>query len=444
MAAKKTPVKTPAKTPAKKPAKAAGKTPKPPEKTAVKGAAKKAAGAKEAPAASRKDRIDSLIQSTNKKLGYEALSRASDYESSYLLRRPTGITSLDIELIGGFPASAPMVLSGPDGVGKDALLWTTAAEIQRIYGDDFAMAIYFTEFKADKMFMKNICGLQIAFSEEELAELDIIRKKNGLAPLDEEGKEYYRHQIGEIVICDSTTADKGLDFIMSAVDSNAFQLCIVNSIGFLQTEVKEDQESLEDFAQQSNEAVLLSKFAPRLALHLNRKDEAGERNETTVVLVGQVRAVREQKRGRPGVPTPDKAKYQSGAGAWALKHGKALELVLHKGSQHYDEPTKTYTGRKIQWEFSKGKLGMHEGVRGEFDYFYGIGFDRIGDLVGCCVRLGVIEVAGSWYSYTDADETKSFAVQGADKVRKQINNLGLYDVLREKCLRAANISYRWR
>lgn len=450
MAAKKTAAKTAAKTTGTKmPArakKAAGKSPPKTKKAAGKKAAAPGKKADKKPM-TRAERIDALIAGTNSKLGHKAVHRASDYESSYLLRRPTGITSLDIALAGGIPASAPIVIVGPDGVGKDALLWRIAAETQRIYGDDFGMAIYLTEFKADKRFMKDLCGLKIAFTPEELDEIDRARFKNGIHPLTEAEREHYLEQVGNIVLCDSLTAEHGLDFIMDSIDTNAFQMVIVNSIGFLQTEAKEGTESLAEFAQQSNEAILISKFTPRCALHLNRLDEHDDRNETSVVLVNQVRAKREQTRGRPGVPTPEKSKYTSASNAHALKHGKALEIMLHKGKKHFNDSTRppTLIGRSVDWEFTKGKLGTHDGITGTVDYFYDTGFDVYGDLAKCAVQYGVITQEGSWYTYLDEKRPEdNFKVQGSDNVRQYIVKFDLFDKIREKCFRAAGVVYRWR
>jgi hypothetical protein len=101
-------------------------------------AAKKKAPAKKAPPpeqtqAGRSRAVDKLfdkLQSEwNKKHeGPIPVIRGSEASSSYLLRRPTGITSLDIALAGGFPGGTVSVLVGPDGVGKDFLFWTMAAD----------------------------------------------------------------------------------------------------------------------------------------------------------------------------------------------------------------------------------------------------------------------------------------------------------------------------
>ena len=90
--------------------------------------------------------IDSIVNAAARKYGGGRVELSENTNSSYLLRRPTGILSLDLAMAGGWPAAAPNVLVGPDGVGKDYLLWRTMAEAQRTYGEDFCAAVYFTEF----------------------------------------------------------------------------------------------------------------------------------------------------------------------------------------------------------------------------------------------------------------------------------------------------------
>jgi len=383
--------------------------------------------------------LDNVIESVNRELGMNVVRRASDMETLYLLRRPTGITSLDLELAGGFPASATTVLVGPDGAGKDYLTWITAAEVQRIYGDDFCMCIFFTEFKADKLFMRDFCGLKIAFSQEELDALDAALELNGQPKMTPERLAELQTQVGQLLIIDGVTAEKGFDAIIKLVASNRFQLIVVNSIGSLQTEAKEEQDSFEDFARQSSEAVLLSKFMPKLAMTLN--DDRNGRNETTLILVNQMRAKRDlvQPRGRPLL---EKDKYESGTKSWALKHGKAIELAIHKGPYHYDPVEKVNIGRTVRWELTKGKLGTHDGKSGEFDFYYDIGVDKIGDLINTCLKLGVME-GTSWIKYEHKEF--GFSLQGREKVRKHLtSHPELVDILRAECFKRSGVVCRFK
>lgn len=384
-------------------------------------------------AAARQASLDKIITEAAKKHGPGCVERAENTNCSYLLRRPTGLISLDIAMAGGWPAAAPSVLVGPDGAGKDYMLWRTAAESQRLYGQDFCMACYFTEFKPDKLYMKDRCGFQIAFSEDEIEELDRARVSNGKPSLNAQAIDHYRHQIGNFLPIFGLSADHGFDLVFDFLEQNYCQIVAVNSIGFLQTEAKEDTDSFEEFAQQRNEATLLNKALPKFAMYMNRKSVNGRPNETSLILVNQVRSKDAAGARPPGRVAQEKDSYKTAANAWALKHGKAIELFLHNGKKIWDLESKPpyALGRIKEWEITKGKLGTHEGIRGEFNYFYGEGADIIGDLADLCLSLGIIE-GSSWYSY-DSDGFK-FKTQGMPRLLEVIrHDIELQQHLRMRC-----------
>ncbi len=386
---------------------------------------------------SKRQKIDAIIAKANKDIGPRLVQRAADTFTSYLLRRPTGILSIDLALNGGFPAAAPSVIVGPDGSGKDYLLWCMLAEQQRIYGEDFCCGIFLTEFKPDKVWMK-ACGFHIALSEDEITDLNMARIAMGQEELTNDELEYYRYQVGEIILIYGVSADKGFDVMFELMEANICQTLIVNSIGYLQTEAKEDTDSFSDFAQRSSEASLLTKVLPKFSMYLNRDAIAGKPNETSLILIDQVRAKQDaQARGRP---LAEKEKYRAAAGSWALKHGKAIEFFIHNGPKIIIDDVAM--GRKKTWEVTKGKLGVHEGLKGEFNFFYGEGADVWSDLLPIAVRLGVLQKSGSWYSYEDEAAHRFKVNSEAAAIAHLRNNEETFTHLKTRCLQSAGITYR--
>lgn len=383
--------------------------------------------------------IQDLIDAVNDQLGTGVIRRASTMETLYLLRRPTGITTLDLALGGGFAASATHVLVGPDGAGKDYLLWKIAAQQQKIYGDDFCMCVYFTEFKADKPFMRDFCGLEIAFSDEEIAAYEDALVRIGYPPLTDEKKAELKTQTGEILIIDGVSADKAFDAIMKMVSYNKCQMIVINSIGSLQTEAKEDVESFEDHPRQSSEAALISRFIPKLSMTLN--NDLHGRNETTLFIVNQMRSKRDAAPVR-GRPATERDKYEPGAKIWSLKHGKAIELSLHKGTVYRDSANGEVAGRRIKWEITKGKLGTHDGISGEYDFFYDGGVDLVGDLITACKGEGVLE--GTAYVTYEHPEL-GFKTHGNEALRRHLQtNPELMEHLRLECFKRRGLVYRFK
>ncbi len=429
------------------------------KKTATKKATTKKAPAQKSPAkkkrAARKreepkplskaERLTAIENLLNEPGKPKVIRRASESSSSYLLRRPTGITSLDIKLAGGFPASSPVMLTGPDGAGKDYLLLRTCAEVQRIYGDQFAMAIYLTEFRMDKPFARDVCGLKVAMTNDELDELDLARDNAGLEPLTQEERDRYQEQDGTVHIIEGVPAEYGFDAIIQCVASNAYQIIAVNSVGFMQTLAKEGTESYEEFPQQRNEAILLSKFMPDLALTMNKTNNFGERNESCVVLIDQVRSKDQAPRAMKGRKPQEKDKYRPARQVWAMKHGLSIVLEIHKGKRHYDDVEKCYLGREVKWEITKGKLGTHDGISGTYNFFYDGGADTVGDLITEAQRLEVFDVSGNWLYLDDPVTGISIKANGKAQARRAVmENPELRDRLRYLCFQAAGVVYRHR
>lgn len=361
--------------------------------------------------------IDQLIALVNKEFGGTVMRRASESSTSHTLRRPTGIPDLDIGLAGGFPAGALCVVTGPDGAGKDYIINCTIRELQRNYGDLMKVAIYSTEFPYDKRFAREICGVEVAFTDEELEEYNDTRMKQGHPPLTAEEREAYQRQIGEILLVQGVIADHGLDIVLKTLETGAFQLIAINSLGVFETAAKENTDSLEEHAAQSSEAQLLSRFMPKMFMHLNRPIDDERRNETSLIAANQVRANRDMPRMKPGMPVPQHMKYQPGSGSKALAHGKAIDVMLHKGTALLDKEVDppVNLGRTINWVLEKGKLGTHDGIKGSYDFYYDGGADIPANLLAVGVRLEVIQQAGAWYSYQDGEV--SFCAQGGDQAR---------------------------
>lgn len=364
------------------------------------------------------------------------LVTASHANCSYTLRRPTGVLSLDIGLGGGFPASAPSVIVGPEGVGKDYLLWKTAGEVQRLYGDDFAMAVYFTEFMPDKGQMR-MAGLQVGYSDAEVEDLVLLRASQGRPALTAAEIAGLKHQVGDIALIAGVPAEEGFDILNDILASGTCQIIAVNSIGFLQTAAKEATDSFADFAQQRNEAMLLTKVAPKFAMLLNN---LSVRNETSVLLINQVRAKDGAVNVR-GRVAGDRDRYKAAAQSMALRHGLAIEVSLYRGSAIYDEGAKEYLGRDVKWETTKGKLGTHDGIRGEYTYLYDGGIDAASDVIAVAEKLGLIKRNGSWFEYP----TLGIKTQGSEGLRYKLrNDPELSARIRNECLVASKVDFRYR
>lgn len=410
-----------------------------------KEAAKKAAPKKKA-ATPATDIISQVMAKVNAAHGATVVRRASEASTSHVLRRPTGIPDVDVGLGGGWPAGSMCVVGGPDGAGKDFIINCTIAQVQKNYGPEARIAIFSTEFPYDKDYAREKCGVKVADTDEEIAEKNAIRVHQGLPPLTEEEIAGLKEQVGEIILIQGVVMDHGFDIVLELLGTGAFQLIAINSLGVMETLAKEETESVAEHAIQSSEAQLLARVIPKMFMLLNRPLDAEDtRNETTILVIDQVRANRDQPRARPGMRVPDHFKYQPGSGSKALAHGKAIHLQLHKGGSILDkafDPPEAI-GREINWELLKGKLGTHDGVKGSYEYFYDTGADVAQSLLTTALRYGVIEQSGAWYSYMTTDGEILFKAQGADKARDELMNPEIFNQVWARTLPAAKIFVRY-
>lgn len=423
-----------------------GEASKPAKVPPKKAAAKKGASKRgKKPSKSKGELIEDLITSVNAHMKRKVITRASETNTSYLLRRGTGLLSLDIALAGGWPAGSFCQIAGPDGAGKDFLLGRSIAQCQKIYGDESAVAIWNNEFKLDKMFFRDKCGVMVALTGEEIDELREVRNNMGYNAMNSQEEEALTEQIGFVTLIQESLADCALDAILDMLHSNLFQILCINSLGNLQTIAKADTESLGEFPQQSNEALLISKFFPKFFSFLNADGEDGRRNETTVLATNQVRGKRDVRR-MPGRPLTDAQKTQSALQAHALKHGKAIDVMLSKGQPFLDKSVKPpeMLGREVKWVLEKGKLGTHDGIKGSYNFYYEYGADEVEDVFATAVSMGVLEQSGKWYTYHHDEEDVGFKADGkAGAKRALMTRPDAVNAIRRACLHEAGIYARF-
>ena len=128
--------------------------------------------------------IDELLASIQASLGAQGvvMQRGSDLEGRFDLRRPCGIPSLDIATGGGLPAGGLSQIDGPEGTGKNLLIYHYFAKVQRLYKANTKIFMLCMEFPFDKMFAHKI-GFRVPFSDYEIEVERRGRKERAEEPL---------------------------------------------------------------------------------------------------------------------------------------------------------------------------------------------------------------------------------------------------------------------
>jgi recombination protein RecA len=399
------------------------------------------------------------IQKQPKFKGSVQVTLASELNTPYYLRRPTGILGLDIAMGGGFHAGGHAEIYGGRSVGKTYLAFQTAGQVQRNYGDAANILIVSTEIRPDKSFARK-AGFRVAYSQEEVEHYAYVRSTRGMDPFTEEEIEDLMYQPGNVVIVTGETGEKSLDVAYDALEAGLFQLVIVESLGAL---LSSDQDA-GDVGDRTygGSSVMLTNFMNKVypLFIMDKVTETGKGAskqvhrsmlETTLIGINQARAI---IGGSPKGP-----KERAAAGAYAWKHAQLISVELNPSSGIKGKDGEL-AGRDVRWVISKGKVGTHDGKTGKYAFYHvppedpvfwsdveldgsTWGVDTVTNIVDTAADHGVIEVNGSWYSWEYNGEL--IKVQGNEKFADiLVNDEEMQDCLQESCLAAANIQAKYR
>jgi recombination protein RecA len=345
----------------------------------------------------RRKKLENVVEDINRKIP-GAISFAEDTDGSFILRRPTGILSLDNALRGGFPKGIIEIIGEPN-IGKTALVCKTAVEVQNNYKENSCIGIIAIE-KFDKKFWKDL-GLKIAFSDEEIKYME-----EGLGrKLTETEYSQYKEQVGEIVISPALTVEDALEVCLGMVKSKLFQLIIVDSIGAVVTDAQ-NEKTLDE--------KTYGGIAGPMGTFVNKVNLLNE--NTTILIVNQLRDNLKMKN-----PYDDPYKE---AGGWALKHAKLVSLRMTRGEQIKKkvQTNDLIIGRYVNWVIKKGKGGTPEGSKGSYPFYkgkygYTLGIDAVQDIILTGVEYDVIEKAGAWFSF-DGEKLGQGLEEATENLRK--------------------------
>ena len=337
--------------------------------------------------------IEDLMSQINagyaKDVGSPIIQTADRITNPFILRRPTGITSLDVAIGGGWPAGTLCQVSAPEGVGKNALCNQTIGTVQSIYGKDSCIAWICTEMTLDKMFA-HMFGVVVPMSKFEIDMVNAARADKGLKPLSKEEVQFRTRKLGEFVIVDRGSSAQRLEVALRLIESNKFQLIIIDSLASLLTEMQDETE-LQDEPQQSSEARLITRFCQKYWGRAGRSHTEEERaNWTTVLATYQVRGNRSTAKFK---------KAWAVGGAYALRHAKAIDLHMERGERYPADTSKPQRGKKVKWKVAKGKAGCSEGGQGEVLYLRNEGYDIWDDLVSAARASGTLVSAGKYWDW---------------------------------------------
>ncbi len=278
---------------------------------------------------------------------------------------PTGSLSLDIATgIAGFPRGRVVEIFGPESSGKTTLALNALAQAQKAGGTS-------------------------AFIDAEHA-LDVTyAQKLGV-------------NIEELLVSQPDTGEQALEVAEVLVRSGAVDIIVIDSVAALvpKAEIEGDMgDSLPGL-----QARLMSQALRKLTAAISK-------SHTTVIFINQIRMKIGVMFGSPETTT----------GGNALKFYSSMRLDIRR-IENLKDNQETIGGR-VRVKVVKNKVAPPF-RQAEFDIYFNEGISRVGELVDLGVDKGIIEKAGSWYSYggnrigQGRENSKEFLKQNKDMAKE--------------------------
>ncbi|CAN7357934.1 recombinase RecA [Phenylobacterium sp. LjRoot225] len=294
----------------------------------------------------------------------------------------TGSLGLDLALgIGGLPKGRVVEIYGPESSGKTTLALHVVAEVQK-------------------------AGGTAAFIDAEHA----------LDPS-------YAHKLGvnldDLLVSQPDTGEQALEITDTLVRSGAVDVIVIDSVAALTPRAEIEGEMGDQLP--GLQARLMSQALRKLTGSISKA-------KTLVIFINQIRMKIGVMYGSPETTT----------GGNALKFYASVRLDIRRtGSVKVRDEI---IGNNVRVKVVKNKVAPPF-REVEFDIMYGEGISKLGEIIDLGVKAGVIDKAGSWFSWNSQrigqgrDNAREFLKANPDianEIEKQVR--GRKEVIEEELL----------
>jgi len=289
----------------------------------------------------RNKAIESALVQIEKQFGKGAVMKMGQTGAAVKVPAiPTGSISFDLSLgIGGFPRGRVVEIFGPEATGKTTLAIHVIAEAQKQGG-------------------------QAAFIDAEHAMDPAYAASIGV-------------DVDALLISQPDFGEQALEIAEVLVRSGAVDVIVVDSVAALVPKAELEGEMGD--AHMGLQARLMSQALRKLTAIVSR-------SKTCFIFVNQIREKIGFFLGSPETTT----------GGRALKFYSSLRIDVRRIAALKEG--ETVIGNRVKVKIVKNKMAPPFRTA-QFDIIYGEGISKEGDLIDMGVEVGLIEKAGTWYSY---------------------------------------------
>ena len=286
--------------------------------------------------------LNETLSQIEKQFGKGTVMRMGDREVADIPAISTGSIGLDIALgIGGVPQGRVIEIFGPESSGKTTLTLQVIAECQK-------------------------AGGTAAFIDAEHALDPLYAKKLGV-------------NVDELLLSQPDTGEQALEVADMLVKSQSVDLLVIDSVAALTPRAEIEGEMGDHHV--GLQARLMSQALRKITGNI-------QRSNATVIFINQIRMKIGIMFGNP----------ETTSGGNALKFYSSVRLDIRRiGAVKEGEEV---IGNETRVKVVKNKVSPPF-TKAEFQILYGKGINVEGEIIDFGQKLGLIEKAGSWYSYND-------------------------------------------